>query len=144
MRGQTRLGFAVLLSACAAIPATNTSAIEGQWSGTLEGLPAVRLTFEENDGQLRGAAMFFFIEKNPGKPVTATATFPEPMINPAFDGKAVPFGINHRYAHPPGSLNDAPVYFRFEVTGAGAGRLISPEAPPLEMVRSRYEQADRD
>jgi len=138
MRRAVRFGLSALLAIGAAAPATTFSAIEGHWSGAQEGLTLVRLTFEENDGQLRGGALFFMIHRVPGKPAEATPGYAEPMIDPVFDGKAVTFAINHRYAHPPGSLDDPPVSFRFELTGADSGRLMAPELPPFPMTREKY------
>ena len=137
-RAAAGLCLGVLLLAARSAPGESASAVEGQWSGTLEGLPCVRMTFEANDHQLRGAVLFFMIHRTPGTAPEATPGFAEPMIAPSCDGRTATFSINHRYAHPPGTLRDPPVRFRFELTGADTGRLIAPEVPPFEMVRQKY------
>jgi hypothetical protein len=117
----------------------DTSAIVGQWTGSIEGLPALRLVVQENDGNLTGAVLFYLIRREPGAAPVASPGFPEPMIAPVLDGKTLIFKINHRYAHPPGSLNDPPVSFRVEVSGMDKAKLFSGELPPLEITRQRFE-----
>ena len=121
----------------AAGPADN-SAILGVWRGTMEGLPAVTVTVEEEEGTLRGALLFYLIRRNPRGAPTASPGIPTPMIDPSFDGKALSFRVSHRYAHPPRTLNDPPVKFRLELTGPDRAKLLDHEAPALEMVRDKY------
>jgi hypothetical protein len=128
-------GFASVL----AQSARNIAAIAGQWTGVMEGLPAVKLVVQENDLKLTGAVLFFLIRRDPGAPPTALAGFPEPMLDPSFDGKVLSFKVNHRYAHPPSTLNDPPLSFRLEITGPDKAKLVSPELPPLEMAREKYK-----
>jgi hypothetical protein len=79
---------------------TKNSAIIGQWKCTMEGLPAVALVVEEDDGKLIGAILFYLIRRNPGAAPSASPGFPGPMIEPSFDGKTLSFKVSHRYAHP--------------------------------------------
>jgi hypothetical protein len=115
------------------------SAIVGPWTGTMDGLPALRLVVQENNGNLTGAVLFYLIRREPGAAPVASPGFPEPMIAPVFDGKTLIFKIDHRYAHPPRTLNDPPVNFRLEVSGTDKARLFSAELPPLEITRQRFE-----
>jgi hypothetical protein len=119
--------------------AKNIAAIAGPWTGVMDGLPAVKLVVQENDHKVTGAVLFFLIRRDPGTPPTASAGLPEPMLDPSFDGKVLSFKVNHRYAHPPGTLNDPPVSFRLEITGPDKAKLVSPELPPLEMAREKYK-----
>jgi hypothetical protein len=94
-----------------ASPPARNAAILGLWSGKLEGLTYARMTIEEDDGKLTGAALFYMIHRDPGAAPTASPGFPSPMISPSFDGKTLTFKISHRHAHPPRTLNDPPVSF---------------------------------
>ena len=135
------LSLAVLFTTAIALAESPTkrSTIIGQWKGTMEGLPAVTLVVEEDDGKLMGAVLFYLIRRNPGAAPSASPAFPEPMIEPGFDGKTLSFKVSHRYAHPPRTLNDPPVSFRLELTGPDKAKLLAPELPPLEMVRAKYK-----
>ena len=129
------------VSVLAESPAKN-SAIIGQWKGTTEGLPAVTLVVEEDDGKLMGAVLFYLIRRNPGAAPSASPGFPGPMIEPRFDGKTLSFKVSHRYAHAPRTLNDPPVSFRLELTGPDKAKLFAPELPPLEMLREKYKDEE--
>ena len=59
---------------------------------------------------------------------------PEPLIDPAFDGKTLTFKVSHRHAHP-GTENDPPVAFRFELSSDGKIRFLGPDGQQVEMVR---------
>lgn len=118
-----------------AAPPANNSAILGLWSGKMDGLTAIRLTIEEQDGKLMGAALFYMIRRDPGVAPTASPGFPTPMISPAFDGKTLTFKISHKHAHPPRTLNDPPVDFRLELTGPDKAMCYGPEAQAAEIVR---------
>lgn len=136
-----RLLLAVVIGAVGALaqPAARNSAIAGQWSGSMDGLPAVRLVVQENDRKLTGAVLYFFVRRDPGVAPVASARFPEPMLNPSFDGRILTFQVNHRYAHPPSTLNDPPVSLRLEITGSGEAKLSNPEGPSLVMIREKYQ-----
>ena len=118
-----------------ATPAADNSAIVGLWSGKMDGLTAIRMTIEEDDGKLAGAALFYLIRRDPGAAPTASPGFPTPFISPTFDGKTLTFKISHRHAHPPRTLNDPPVSFRIELSGSDKALLYGPESVPLELVR---------
>ena len=57
------LSLAVLFTTASASVGSPTEnfAIVGQWKGTMEGLPAVTLVVEEDDGRLMGAILFYLI-----------------------------------------------------------------------------------
>ncbi len=135
-----RLFLTIAIGAVGALaqPAVDNSTITGQWSGSMGGLPVARLVVQENNRKLTGAVLYFFVRRDPGVPPVASARFPEPMLNPSFDGKALTFQLNHRYAHPPSTLNDPPVSFRLEITGSGEAKLSNPEGPALAMTREKY------
>ena len=133
------LSLAVLFTTASALEATRNSAIVGQWKGTMEGLPAVTLVVEDDDGKLMGAILFYLIRRNPGAAPSASPGFPGPMIEPSFDGKTLNFKVSHRYAHPPRTLNDPPVSFRLELTGPDKAKLLAPEGLTLDMVRQKYK-----
>jgi len=59
MKRTAMLSLAIGFAACAAAgPPADNSAIIGVWKGKMEGLPAVTLTIEEEDGKLTGAVLF--------------------------------------------------------------------------------------
>jgi len=125
----------LLIAAWAGAAPANNSAIVGLWSGKMEGLTAVRIMIEEDDGKLTGAALFYIIRRDPGVAPTGSPGWPSPMISPSFDGKTLTFKISHRHAHPPATLNDPPVSFRMELTGPDKAMTHGPEGAALEMVR---------
>lgn len=117
--------------------------IEGVWRCEMEGLPAVTLTVTNEGGSLTGAVLFYLHRREPGKPVTATAGVPEPLFNLKYDGKMLTFQVSHRRAHPPGSLQDAPVSFALKLDGPDNAEFVNenehdPNAPRYVLVRSAY------
>jgi hypothetical protein len=117
--------------------------ILGIWRCQMEGLPAVTLTVTDEGGTLTGAVLFYLHRRAPGQAVTATPGVPEPLFNPIFDGKALTFQVSHRRAHPPGSLEDAPVTFQVKLDSAGNAQLLNesandPKAPVYVLVKSAY------
>ena len=126
--------------AVAAPPAEN-SALIGQWEANMQGLPFIRLTVEEEGGKLMGAVLFYLIRRDPGRAPTASPGYPEPMIEPRFDGKTLEFQVCHRFAHPPRTLNDPPVSFRLELAGPDRIKLFAPEPgqPAVELIRVKYK-----
>jgi hypothetical protein len=124
---------------------TNTSdaAITGVWRCQMEGLPAVTLTVTNEGGSLTGAVLFYLHRREPGQPVTATPGVPEPLFHPSFDGKTFTFQVSHRRAHPPKSLNDAPVTFQLKLDGTQKAELMNesendPNAPEYILEKSAY------
>jgi hypothetical protein len=89
---------------------------------------------EEENGKLIGAVLFYLIRRNPSGPPSSSPGVPEPLIDPTFDGKTLTFKVSHRHAHP-GTEQDPPVTFRFELTSANKLKGLNAEAPPMEMVR---------
>ena len=117
-----------------------TSPIEGVWRVDMDGLPAVALVITNEGGSLSGAVLFYLHHRDPGQPWTSSPGIPEPLFNPKFDGKTLTFQVSHRRAHPPRTLNDPPVSFRFKLIGANRGELVNEnEASPVTvLVRSEY------
>jgi hypothetical protein len=149
--------ISLAMMATAALPqssgtdmAANKSPIEGVWRADMEGLPAIALTITNESGSLSGAVLFYFHRRDAvGQPWTSMPPRnPEPLFNPKFDGKTLTFQVSHRRAHPPGSLNDPPVTFRFTLTGVDEASLINESEPQsvdgnaastgLPMVRTDY------
>jgi hypothetical protein len=93
--------------------------ILGIWRCQMHGLPAVTLTVTDEDGSLTGAVLFY-LHKGTGQAETATPGVPEPLFHPSFDGKTLTFEVSHRRAHPPQTLEDAPMRFEVKLDGAGA------------------------
>ena len=121
--------------------ATDTASIEGVWRAELDGLPYIALLITNEPGSLSGAVLFYFHRRDAvGQPWTSTPGLPEPLFNPKFDGQTLTFQVSHRRAHPPRTLNDPPVSFRFKLIGANRGELINEnEASPVTvLVRSEY------
>jgi hypothetical protein len=121
----------------------NTAPIVGIWRCEMDGLPAVTLTVTDESGSLSGAVLFYLHRRNPGQPVTATPGVPEPLFNPKFDGKTLRFQVSHRRAHPPDSLQDAPVTFELKLAADGKTQLVNetepdPNAPVFMFARSAY------
>lgn len=97
-----------------AAPADNSKLL-GTWKGKMYGVPAVTLILKDDGGRLSGSVLFFLIRHNDGKPPRSSPGTFEPLIDPQFDGKVLLFTVSHRHAHPPETLNDPPVSFRFEL-----------------------------
>jgi hypothetical protein len=145
----TLVGVAITMLAMASLAQagspgeTGFTPILGVWRCQVEGLPAVTLTMTDEGGTLTGAVLFYLHRRNPGLPVTATPGAPEPLFNPKFDGKTLTFQVSHRRAHPPGSLQDAPVTFQLKLDGAGNAELVNenehdPNAPAYVLVKCAY------
>jgi len=114
--------------------------IVGVWRADMDGLPSIALLITNENGTLSGAALFYFHHRDEGQPWTSTPGLPEPLFNPKFDGTTLTFQVCHRRAHPPRTLNDPPVSFRFKLIGANRGELVNEnEASPVTvLVRSEY------
>ena len=126
--------FLIASTAVLAAPAVDNSPVLGVWKANVDSLPMMALTLEEENGKLIGAVMFYLIRRNPGGPETASPSAPEPLIDPAFDGKTLTFKVSHRHAHP-GTEKDPPVAFRFELSSDGKIRFLGPDGQQVEMVR---------
>ena len=117
--------------------------IEGVWRCQMEGLPAVTLTVTDEGGSLAGAVLFYLHRREPGQPVTATPGVPEPIFNLKYNGQMLTFQVSHRRAHPPGSLQDAPVSFALKLDGPDKAEFVNenehdPNAPRYVLVKSAY------
>ena len=144
------MGFFIgsLTTVARALPIPNENAaseapVTGIWRCQMDGLPAVTLTVTNEGGNLTGAVLFYLHRREPGQPVTATPGVPEPLFHPSFDGKTLTFQVSHRRAHPPGSLNDAPVAFKLKLDGADKAQLLNesehdPNAPVYVLMRTDY------
>jgi hypothetical protein len=126
--------FLIASTAAPAAPAVDNSPVLGVWKAQTDSLPMITLTVEQQNGQLIGAVLFYLIRRDPGRPETASPGAPEPLIDPAFDGKTLSFKVSHSHAHP-GTEHDPPVAFHFELTGNGKLRALGPEGQPVELTR---------
>lgn len=126
----------LLIAATAAIaaPAVDNSPVLGVWKANAPSLPMMTLTLEEENRKLIGAVLFYLIRRDPSAPASASAGAPAPLIDPTFDGKTLIFKVSHRRAHP-GTENDPPVAFRFELGGDGKIRFLGPDGQQVEMAR---------
>jgi hypothetical protein len=123
--------------------APNTASVVGIWRCQMDGLPAITLTVTDEGGSLTGAVLFYLHRREAGQPVTATPGVPEPLFNPRFDGKTLTFQVSHRRAHPPASLEDAPVAFTLKLDGPDKAEFVNdsemdPNAPRFVLVKSAY------
>jgi len=141
----TVAAFAIL--ATSAIAQSNSTAASapllGVWRCEMHGLPAVTLTVTDEGGNLNGAVLFYLHKTEPGKAETATPGVPEPLFNPKIDGQTLTFQVSHRRAHPPGSLQDAPVTFRVKLIGPDKAEFVNenehdPNAPAYLLTKSEY------
>jgi hypothetical protein len=141
------VALAMLAGSCVAqtdVPANiGMKQIVGIWRSQMEGLPAITLTVTDEGGSLTGAVLFYLHRREPGQQVTATPGVPEPLFNPKFEGRTLTFQVSHRRAHPPGSLEDAPVTFRVTLDDADHAVLANeseydPKAPVYVLSKSAY------
>jgi hypothetical protein len=123
-----------------AAAATDNTPIVGIWRGEMDGLPAITLNVTDEGGGLSGAILFYLHRRDEGKPVIATPGVPEPIFNLKFDGKTLIFQVSHRHAHPPETLADPPVTFRFKMTAPNRIEYKDGDgnAPVFVLIRSDY------
>jgi len=116
------------------------SPVVGVWRANTDGLPYITLNITDENGDLSGAVLFYLHRREPGKPITSAPGLPEPLFHPVFDGETLTFQVSHRRAHPPGSLSDAPVTFRFKLDGPNRihAENESDGTPQVELTRSDY------
>jgi len=123
-----------------AVAAANNSPLEGVWRADLNGLPAIALVITNESGSLSGAVQFYFQHRDTvEQPWTSTPGLPEPLFNPKFDGKTLIFQISHRRAHPPRTLHDPPVTFRFKLISADKAELVNENEPGTQGVLKRTD-----
>jgi hypothetical protein len=137
------LSSALLAQPSPAQSALSADKLNGIWRCQMNGLPAMTLTLTNEGGNLTGAVLFYLHRSEPGQPETATPGVPEPLFHPSFDGKTLTFQVSHRRAHPPGSLNDAPVTFDLRLDGLDRAELFNasendPNAPKYVLSRTAY------
>jgi hypothetical protein len=135
----TTAGFSQTSRPGEATAAPDTASIKGVWRADMGGLPYITVTITNETGSLSGAVLFYFHHRDPGQPWTSTPGLPEPLFNPKFDGKTLTFQVSHRRAHPPRTLNDPPVSFRFKLIGANRGELVNENESPSELVLVRTD-----
>ena len=140
-----RIGLVFALAALSAITltaqtkaASPNSAIVGVWRASAEGQPFLTLTVTDESGELTGAILFYLHRREPGKPTASTPGDPQPIFHPVFDGQTLTFQVSHRLAHPPRTLSDPPVTFRFKLDRPNRILLGNERegAPPIELIRS--------
>ncbi len=138
------LATAVLAQTKVTNATTVNSPLEGVWRADQGGLPSIELTLTGEPGSLSGAVLFYFHHRDSvDQPWTASPGIAEPLFNPKFDGTTLTFQVSHRRAHPPKSLNDAPVAFRVRLFGSDKAALVIENEPAqdearLVLVRSDY------
>jgi hypothetical protein len=119
---------------------SNNSELTGTWKCRMYGVPAVTLVLKEDGGKVTGTVLFFLIRHNDGKPPRSSPGTDEPLIDPQFDRKVLRFQVSHRNAHPPRTLNDPPVNFRFTLVNQRKGLLVREGGEPdssCEMVKEQ-------
>lgn len=141
-------GFAAAAGAASAasnVQSTANQAVLGIWRCDMNGLPAVTLTVTDEGGPLTGAILFYLHRKEQGQAEMATPGLPEPLMSPRFDGSTFTFQVSHRRAHPPKTLQDAPITFRMKLVSANKAELINvdesehdPHSPVYTFTRSDY------
>jgi hypothetical protein len=124
---------------------SGNQAVLGIWRCDMNGLPAVTLTVTDEGGPLTGAVLFYLHRREPGQAEIATPGSPEPLMSPRFDGTTFTFQVSHRRAHPPNTLQDAPITFRMKLVSANKAELINvdesehdPHSPVYTFTRSDY------
>jgi hypothetical protein len=130
------------MNASGQVPSAGKPVITGVWRGEKDNLPIVTIVISDEGNGLSGAALFYMLRRNTvDEPFTASPGIPEPLLNPAFDGKTLRFLVSHRRAHPPGSLSDPPIRFRLTLTGPDKAEFVNDsekQGPALQMVRTEY------
>jgi len=135
------LAVTALAQTSPAAASSSTASIEGVWRAEADGLPNIALVLTNESGSLAGAVQFYFHHRDAvGQPWTSTPGLPEPLFNLNFDGKTLTFQVSHRRAHPPGSLNDPPVTFRFKLIAPDKAELVNENESGSAgvLVRSQY------
>lgn len=109
------------LAACAPSPVPPV----GTWHATMNNLPAVTIVIADDDGRLSGNIIFYFQQQD-SEGWKVTRENKEPLINLAFSGQTLSFGVSHERAHPGESgPADPPVKFEMVLTGSDEAKLIS-------------------
>ena len=138
--------LAVVASLSAAMPGQanskqSTNPILGVWRAQMNGLPMVTLTITDEGGRLAGAALFYLLRRDQNGAVSSSPGVPEPLLDPAFDGKVLTFQMSHRRAHPPKSLADPPANFSLTLTAEDKAEFVNKSeqgSPAIPLVRSDY------
>lgn len=122
-------------------PSPDTSKFVGVWRGQMDGLPGVDIGICNEGGEFTGAILFYLhIRQDTKSPWTSRSGPPAPMFNMKVEGDVLHFRVSHKGAHPPQSLNDPPVAFRFILSGPDIAKLVNEAegGSGLLMKRSDY------
>jgi hypothetical protein len=135
---------------CAAMIAAGTAMAQnsspskfiGVWRAQLDHLPGVDMVITDEGGDLHGGILFYFhLRKDVNSPYTSTPGLPEPMFDLKPDGDRLKFDVSHRRAHPPRTLQDAPVQFVLKLDGSDKAELLNESegnGPVVVLTRSDY------
>jgi hypothetical protein len=97
------------------------SPLAGRWMGEIDGLPAVRLTVQEDQGKLSGSIIFYLIVKDQ-KGARVDGDYAADLLNVTAKGRQMTFEVRHHVSH--GSPEYGPnVKFSFEVTAEREGTM---------------------
>ena len=121
-------------------PRADSSSLVGAWNCKMYGVQAVTLTIQEEKKGLSGSVLFYLIRHNDGRPARSSPGTPEPLIEPRLDGKVLVFKVSHRNAHPPQTLNDPSVSFRFELIKPNLAKLTREGGEPDSSCELTREQ----
>lgn len=123
-------------------PEQDSARFAGVWRGEFDSLPGVEIGISSEGGEFTGAILFY-LHTRPDihAPWTSKAGPPGPMFNMKIEGNTLHFRVSHKGAHPPGSLNDPPVWFRLVLLASDKATLMNDSessGPPMVMTRSDY------
>jgi len=114
----TREFFAIVLAAGSLWAG---SPFAGRWMGEIDGMPAVRLTVQEDQGKLSGSIVFYLIVKDENGP-HVDGDYTADLLNVTANGKRMTFEVRHHVTH--GSPEYGPnVKFSFEATAEREGTM---------------------
>ena len=115
------------------------SPFAGGWKGDLDGLTAIRLTVNEDQGKLFGSIVFYLIRKDE-KGTRIDGEYTCDLLRVATKGKRMTFEVKHHVTHDSAEYGPN-VKFVFEVSGENEGvlRKASEGEDSLRMVRERSE-----
>jgi hypothetical protein len=97
------------------------SPLTGRWMGEIEGMPAVRLTVQEEHGKVSGSVVFYLIVKDE-KGTHADGDYTADLLNVTAKGRAMAYEVKHHVTHDSAEYGPN-VKFVFELTGENEGIL---------------------
>jgi hypothetical protein len=120
--------------------AAGESPFAGVWRGSVNNLPAIELTIEDNAGTPGGSIVFYFQRRTPeGKWRVEGGRNPILLLAVSVKGKSLSFEVLHHKRH--GSPELGPnAKFRIELTGPGQAALFKTDeasdgGPGLPLIR---------